>query len=393
MGNAKFFRGASGPAIFIGERAGGCFLGGVRWVFPVLVLWFLAIAEAAAGGWRLALPGWEYEFPRDHGSHPDFRTEWWYFTGNLESETGSEFGYQLTFFRQGVVEPGVAVPEGSRFVQRDVKFAHFAVSDIAAQKFHHFQKLARGAFGEAGFDGKERLAWIDGWECRRTGMHDFRLRAEEGDVAVDLQLVAERGPVFHGSDGVSQKAQGEGRASHYYSLTRLRTEGTVRLGEQTHAVRGWTWFDHEWATNQLAAHQSGWDWFSLQFDDGSDLMLFQIRTKDGGRDEYSSGTLVDESGEILAIPCEEFSLEPVRWWKSEKSGGHYPVEWKVRIPKLKMEFTVRARFDAQELVAEPFSYWEGAVAAEGVRDGAPVQAKGYLEMTGYAGRIVGMQAE
>jgi len=198
-------------------------LGGVRWVFPVLVLWFLAIAEAAAGGWRLALPGWEYEFPRDHGSHPDFRTEWWYFTGNLESETGSEFGYQLTFFRQGVVEPGVAVPEGSRFVQRDVKFAHFAVSDIAVQKFHHFQKLARGAFGEAGFDGKERLAWIDGWECRRTGMHDFRLRAEEGDVAVDLQLVAERGPVFHGSDGVSQKAQGEGRGSHYYSLTRLRT--------------------------------------------------------------------------------------------------------------------------------------------------------------------------
>jgi len=369
----------------------GGFFWGVRLLFLVLVL--LACSGALRAEWRAALPGWTYEFPRDHGSHPDFKTEWWYFTGNLQSEAGAEFGCQLTFFRQGVVEPGTAVPEGSRFLQRDVKFAHFAVSDIGAQKFHHFQKLARGAFGEAGFDGKGRLAWIDGWECRLEGVHDFRLRAEEGDVAVDLRLVAERGPVFHGADGVSQKAEGEGRASHYYSLTRLRTEGTVRVGGVEHAVRGWTWFDHEWATNQLAAHQTGWDWFSLQFEDGSDLMLFQIRTKDGGRDRFSSGTLVDGSGEVVPVGFGDFSLEPVRWWKSGKSGGNYPVEWKVGIPKAGMEFTVRARFDAQELAAEPFSYWEGAVVAEGTRAGEPIKARGYLEMTGYAGRIVGMQAQ
>lgn len=361
--------------------------------FPLtLLVLIFAWAMTAFAEWRTALPGWNYRFPADHGTHPDFKTEWWYFTGNLKSTDGLDFGYQLTFFRQGVIEPGRAIPE-SNFLQRDMKFAHFAVSDIGAKKFHHFQKISRGAFSEAGFEDGERLAWIDDWSCELIGPHDFRLHAEDGEVTIDLRLHSKREPVIHGRDGVSQKSEGIGRASHYYSLTRLETDGTIRIGKTTHTVSGLTWFDHEWATNQLAAHQSGWDWFSLQFDNGAELMIFQIRKKDGGRDTFSSGTWIASDGSSTKIDLADFDLEPIDWWKSPDSKARYPTAWKISVPSKKLALTVRARFPGQELAAEPFSYWEGAVAAEGQLDGAPIQGKGYLEMTGYAGGIVGMQAK
>ena len=357
-----------------------------------LFLVVLTGAATAFAEWRVSLPGWNYEFPRDHGAHTDFKTEWWYFTGNLESQDGEDFGYQLTFFRQGIIEPGREIP-ASNFLQRDMKFAHFAVSDISSKKFHHSQKLARGAFGEAGFEEGDRLAWIDRWSCQRIGPHDFHLLASYGDVSVDLTLRSQRDPVIHGKNGVSQKSEGEGRASHYYSLTRMATTGTVQIGKKIHSVSGLTWFDHEWATNQLAANQSGWDWFSLQLEDGSDLMLFQIRTKEGGRDPYSSGTFVSQTGESQKIRLADFDLAPVDWWTSPHTKARYPVAWKISIPSRKLDLTVRARFQDQELASQPFSYWEGAVSAEGTCHGQPVKGKGYLEMTGYSGRIVGMQAE
>lgn len=358
----------------------------------LLLLLAILLPAAALAEWRVSLPGWTPRFPEDHGAHTDFKTEWWYFTGNVESEDGREFGYQLTFFRQGVIDPAQETP-ASRFIQRDVKFAHFAVSDIDSKKFHHFQKLARGAFGEAGFDDGPRLAWIDSWTCERIGLHDFRLTADGDGTAIDLTLRSKRDPVWHGRDGVSQKSEGEGRASHYYSLTRLETTGTIRIGDQTHRVSGLSWFDHEWATNQLAAHQTGWDWFSLQFENGGELMLFQIRTRDGGRDPYSSGTWISADGKTQKIRREDFELEPIEWWKSPKTGGRYPVAWTISIPSQAVDLVVRARFPAQELDSEPFSYWEGAVAAEGTLGAEPLRGKGYLEMTGYAGGIVGMQAK
>lgn len=349
-------------------------------------LFFVFSAMPANADWRAALPGWTYEFPRDHGSHPDFKTEWWYFTGNLRARGEQEFGYQLTFFRQGVADSSRSLP-GSRFIQRDVKFAHFAVSDISRKEFHHFQKLSRGAFGEAGFDEGLRTAWIDDWSCERTGLHAFHLLASQGKVSVDLHLNSSRAPIMHGRDGVSQKSAGEGRASHYYSLTRMSTNGTIRLDGVEYLVEGWTWFDHEWATNQLAANQSGWDWFSLHFEEGGELMLFQIRTNTGGRDEFSSGTFVDAEGKDHKIENSDFSLEATEWWTSKDSKAKYPVAWKLKIPKFNLDLIVRARFSDQELSAAPFSYWEGAVSVQGTRKG-----RGYLEMTGYAGRIVGMQA-
>lgn len=350
------------------------------------------VGQTDMAGWKLSLPGWKYEFPRDHGNHPGFKTEWWYFTGNLKAGDGREFGYQLTFFRQGIRPLDQRTPTASRFVVNDVPFVHFAISDLDSGKFYHSQLLNRGAFGEAGFADGERLAWVEGCEVRLRGDGGFDLVGQADGFALNLRLSQAKPPIFHGADGVSQKAEGVGRASHYYSLTRLESEGTVTLGNETVGVSGLSWFDHEWATNQLSSGQTGWDWFSLQFRDGSELMIFQIRTADGGRDPYSSGTFIDSDGTVTAVKNSDFSLDPGRIWRSDRTGAEYPLEWTLVVPSLELELTIDARMDAQELVLDPISYWEGSVQATGSRRGKPVAGTGYLEMTGYAGPIVGMQA-
>lgn len=364
-------------------------LGNGRAIFAAAIL--LGCGAAAAGEWLQALPGWDYQFPGDHGSHPGFKTEWWYFTGNLRADNGQDFGYQLTFFRQGVREPG-SPASASRFVVDDMKFAHFAVTEISGDRFHHSQKFSRGAYGEAGFGDGNRMAWIQDWTGERTGTNDFHLRAKAGDVSVDLKLAASKLPVIHGRNGVSQKADGPGRASHYYSLTRLATEGSITIRGKSLAVSGTSWFDHEWATNQLADGQKGWDWFSLHFDDGTELMLFQIRTEGKIRDPHSAGTFVFEDGSDLKIGDAGFELEPVAWWRSGETGAQYPLEWRLSVRALELDVTIKARLKNQELTEKPFAYWEGAVEAEGYRMGKPVSARGYLEMTGYAGKIVGLHA-
>jgi len=359
-----------------------------------LLLWLalLAAVPAARADWRLALPGWQYAFPRDHRDHPDFKTEWWYFTGNLTAADGREFGFQLTFFRQGVRPPDQDLIPLSRFVTRDLKLAHFALTDLATGKFSYFQKISRGAYGEAGFDDGPRLAWNDDWSVEWLGEDAFRLRAKADGVALDLTARAAKPPVIHGTNGVSAKAAGEGRASHYYSFTRLATQGEIVLGGTRLPVTGQTWFDHEWATNQLAPGQVGWDWLSLQFDDGSELMLFQIRREAGGRDEHSSGTFIDAKGGVTPIADADFTLQPTGTWKSPHSGAEYPVAWNVTIPRLNFLAEVHAAQPDQELRLSPVSYWEGAVRATGTRAGKLLTGKGYLELTGYAGRVVGLQA-
>ncbi len=349
----------------------------------------VGLAEEADPSWALALPGWEYEFPRDHHSHPDFKTEWWYFTGNLTGEDGRDYGYQLTFFRQGV-QRGVG-PE-TRFAVEDIKLAHFAVTDLSRREFRFGQRVSRGAFGEAGFNDGDRVAWIDEWELKLDDGGAFVLRAEEEDVALALRLIPRKPPVFHGENGVSQKAEGAGRASHYYSFTRLEAVGTLTLAGRAIGVRGWSWFDQEWATNQLTEEQTGWDWVSLQLDDGTELMVFQIRLREGGRDPFSHGTWIDKEGGTTPVKHEDFFLEPGRTWRSPDTGGEYPMEWTVSIPRLGLELQVEAAMDEQELVLEPIAYWEGSVRVRGMRDGQPVQGRGYVEMTGYGGGLVGLQA-
>ena len=348
--------------------------------------------EPAGDSWRVSLPGWNYVFPRDHGSHPDFKTEWWYFTGNLKSDTGREFGYQLTFFRQGVRPPSERPVAASRFVVDHVQFVHFAISDISRGRFFFDQDLTRGAFGEAGFSDGERLAWIGRCSLVLLPGGGFRIVGASSELSLDLELHSAKPVVFHGAEGVSQKAAGPGRASHYYSFTRLLSKGSLSVEGEKFAVTGTSWYDHEWATNQLTADQVGWDWFSLQFDDGSELMLFQIRTKEGGRDPFSGGTYVRADGSSVAVRNEDFVLTPGRTWQSKSTSATYPVEWNLKIVKLDLDIDIAARLDTQELVLAPISYWEGSIRAVGKHSGKPVSGLGYLEMTGYAGPIVGMQA-
>ena len=344
-----------------------------------------------AADWKTAEPGWEYEFPRDHRIHPEFKTEWWYFTGNLFDDSGARFGYELTFFRHGIRPLAQRDPQLSRFVVDDLKFAHFTITDVAGKQFRFTEKTSRGAFGEAGFDRGNQLAWLDDWVLTHKGEHEFALIASMPGASLRLQLRSTKSPVIHGANGISAKASVPGYASHYYSLTRLVTTGELMLDGKAHAVRGESWFDHEWASNQLAPGQVGWDWFSVQFEDGSELMLYQMRLENGAADPASSGTLIAADGTSTHLPGNAFRLTPLRRWKSKKTGANYPIAWRVELPGQQLQFTVTAVLDDQELALKPLVYWEGAIDVEGTREGKPIKGRGYLELTGYAGPLHGLQ--
>ena len=358
----------------------------------LLLLPMLAASAAGPEDWRRAEPGWRYEWPRDHAVHADFKTEWWYFTGNLHAEDGRRFGYQLTFFRQGVRAPGRRETARSRFVVDDLKFGHFTVTDVNARRFHFSQQLLRGAFGEAGFGGSERTAWLGDWSLAIGGDGTMQLRAVEGGRSLDLRLESTKPWAVHGEGGLSVKAEAPGHASHYYSGTRMRSRGTLRIDGTTFTVEGASWFDHEWATNQLAPGQAGWDWFSVQFDDGTELMIYRLRKKDGTVDGASSGSFIAADGAVRHLRASELRLEPSRHWQSPKTKGRYPLEWHIAVPALGLDLTVSTPLDSQELVLEPVSYWEGMIDVKGTREGRPVRGDGYLELTGYAGEVVGLSA-
>ncbi|HMJ05047.1 MAG TPA: lipocalin-like domain-containing protein, partial [Chthoniobacterales bacterium] len=351
----------------------------------------LAAGFALAADWQIAEPGWRYESPRDHHAHLSFKTEWWYFTGNLSDATGRRFGYQLTFFRQGILPPDERKPELSRFVVRDLKFAHFTVTDVAARQFHFIQKTSRGAFGEAGFDEGDRLAWLDSWSLRLDEDGAFHLTAASADATIDLRLVSLKPPAVHGTGGLSRKASGEGHASHYYSLTRLGTEGQIRMGAEAFGVTGESWFDHEWATNQLSPQQVGWDWISLHLDDGTELMLYRMRLENREADASSSGTFIAADGTTTHLPLASFQMNPSAFWQSDATGAKYPIAWKIDVPEKGLHFSVRAVLQNQELALLPLAYWEGAIEMNGTRDGKPIKGRGYLELTGYAGPLRELQ--
>ena len=346
--------------------------------------WALGALFCVAAGWQAAVPDWRYEFPRDHHLHEKFKTEWWYYTGNLTNERGRRFGYELTFFRQGIRPVTEGNATTSRFVVDDLKFAHFAVTDAAGKKFLFHEKASRGSFGEAGFGADHRLAWIDSWNLKLNGDGSFDLAAEATDTAIQLHLVAQKQPVIHGRRGISQKAEGDGHASHYYSITRLATTGRLRAGNEDFEATGESWFDHEWATNQLAPRQAGWNWVSAQLDDQSELMLYQMRLTNDGIDPISSGTFVRADGSSVTLTSADFQMTPETFWQSEATKANYPIGWRIAIPKEQLAFTLRPVMPNQELALDPLIYWEGAFDLEGTRGGKPIHGHGYLELTGYA---------
>src|SRR5438067_4008480 len=355
---------------------------------PARVLLFAAIATTfIAADWKIAEPGWRYEFPRDHHAHREFKTEWWYFTGNLFDADGHRFGYELTFFRHGIQRAADRDPNASRFIVDDLKFAHFAITDVGGQQFRFEQKTSRGAFGEAGFDDRQRLAWIDNWSLTSKSDGIFELTASGAAGAIHLDLRPAKPAVVHGENGVSVKGTGGASASHYYSIPRLETTGSLTVNGKTCALRGESWFDHEWSSSQLAKGQVGWDWFCLQWEDGAELMLYRMRLENGQRDSSSSGTWIAPDGTATHLRATDFQATPIASWKSKATAAEYPIGWRIVLPAQGLDFTIKAALEDQELKLGPITYWEGAIDANGRRDGKEIKARGYLELTGYAGQF------
>lgn len=343
----------------------------------------LLILPALGAQYRTALPGYRYEFPRDHFNHSDFQTEWWYYTGNLRSTDGHRFGFELTFFRQAVDrDPAKA----ATWDVHDLYLAHLALSDLDGGQFYHAERTNRAGPGLAGISEKDNRIWNGNWQIRWQG-REQKLEAVDERFELHFTLRSEKPPVIHGENGVSRKAEGAGRASHYISLTRLAAEGRIEFAGKTFDIAGLAWMDHEFFTHQLQAGQAGWDWLSLELDDRTELMLFRIRRSDGSIDPYSAGTFVDAQGTSTHLRVNEFTLQPVGdTFTSSITHAVYPIQWKITVPKLGIELEAQTPLPSQELASVTKlapSYWEGAITLAGHKGGSPLNGVGYLEMTGY----------
>ncbi|MDH3908758.1 MAG: carotenoid 1,2-hydratase [Gammaproteobacteria bacterium] len=323
----------------------------------------------------------EFMFPEDHGPHPEFRNEWWYVTGNLDDEDGERFGFELTIFRFALA-PSVAA-SNSAWRTNQVYIAHLAVTDADNERFYVAQRYSRGAVGLAGAQALPFRVWIDDWEMgEKAETGAWHLIADDEDFGIDLELRALKPPALNGVDGLSQKSADPANASYYYSITRLQTEGSLRIGENDYTVSGLSWLDREWSTSALAADQVGWDWFALHLDDGSDLMIYGLRLQDGTRDPASAGTFVDADGVTTHLTNDDVEISVLEEWSSPE-GGSYPSRWLLRVPRFGLELNVTPVISDQELFTT-VRYWEGAVDVAGERDLRPVEGRGYVELTGYA---------
>ena len=342
-------------------------------------------------GWRQAVGPWKWAFPRDHGSHPEFRTEWWYFTGNLLGTTGERFGYQLTFFRQGVAQK--AGDPANPWSIRDVYLAHFTLTDVSRNKFWYAERLSRKGPGLADASEQGMDVRLLNWSAKMQG-NVISLSARHQGMELALRLTARKPIVFHGDKGLSQKGPAEGQASYYFSYTDLDVRGHIKTpaSDKAFDVQGTSWFDHEFGSNQLASNQVGWDWFSLHLSDGHDLMIYFMRRTDGSVEPTSSGILVTPTGTARYLSLSDINVEVLDRWKSPKSGGEYPARWRIKVRPENIELVVSPLVAAQELVTEGstrITYWEGAVYGAGRAAGREVTCEGYVEMTGYAGSLAG----
>ena len=353
---------------------------GLLWLPVVLVL-----HSSFASDFRTAEPGYDFEFPRDHGAHEDYRTEWWYYTGHLTTASGRRFGFELTFFRVGVV-PQDELPAVSRWDLHDLALAHFALTDIDGKRFRYHEKTNRASpFTAAAATGFLDV-FNEGWKAATTADGSWRLLASEAGDAIDLTLRSRKAPVVHGENGVSIKAPAAGYASHYYSMTRLLVSGSVTANGKLERCNGMAWMDHEFGSSALRENQQGWDWFSVQLDNDTELMLYQIRRIDGSPDFTSSGSLVTSDGQVIHIRYDQMKITPVRRWRSRLNGATYPMGWRIAVPSLRLNLSIEPYLEDQELVtgaSTQVTYWEGAVRASGSLENNAVEGKGYVEMTGY----------
>jgi predicted secreted hydrolase len=347
----------------------------------------VAEVEAPVGFQRAEGPR-KWVFPRDFGPHPEYQTEWWYYTGNLESETGERFGYQLTFFRRALLPAEERAERDSAWAADQIYMAHFALSDILGREHYTYERFTRGAAGLAGAVAEPYQVWLEDWQVTQIAEGQYQLKAKQDEVALDLILEDLKGPILHGDLGYSQKGPQAGNASYYYSQTRLRSSGNVQTSQGSHKVSGLSWKDHEFSTSALSEGQVGWDWFSIQLDNKSELMVFQIRREDGSIDSFSSGTWINQEGEKIHLSQEQFDIRVREYWRSSSSGADYPSEWRVDIPQLDLSLTIKPYLADQEMDVS-YIYWEGAVEVNGNLKNVPISGSGYVELTGYAGSMEG----
>ena len=353
------------------------------------VLTVVAIAAVGVGeaAWKEAAPGYTYVFPRDHASHPDYKVEWWYYTGNVAAKDGRRFGYQVTFFRVGVDQTPV---NPSRWAIRDLFMTHLAVSDVSQQQYRYAERLSRGGPGVAGADVDRYRVWNEDWTASLDAQGRHVLHASDKGTGLNLVLDEGKSPAIHGLGGISQKGAQAGNASHYYSLTRMPTRGTISVDGERVEVAGESWMDHEFGTSFLEPGQQGWDWLSIQLADGRDLMLYQLRRGDGSRDPRSSGTLVSVDGRATHLAVDDFTLAPAGATYQSANGAVYPMAWTVTVPSQALTLRVTTPLETQELSLEGSTgvfYWEGVIDIAGKSGGKAVSGRGYLEMTGYHGSM------
>ena len=342
-------------------------------------------------GFRRAYLPREFKFPADHGSHPEYQTEWWYFTGNLASAEGREFGFQLTFFRFGLSPADRAVSASevasrvrSRWRANQIYMAHFALTDVQGQRFYSAEKFQREALHMAGAQANPFAVWLGPWRAASlTGqptLWPLRLSASTSEFALNLTVRAAKPLVRNGDRGLSRKNAVAGNASYYYSFTRLPAAGTVTVAGTAYDVGGLAWMDREWSTSALAPDQAGWDWFALQLSDGSDLMVYFLRRKDGSIDPFSAGSLVNAHGAVTKLSAQDLRLRVREHWTSSRGGVVYPAGWRLRTPTLDLEISPKV---SDQEMHHSVRYWEGAVKVHGRSATGPVSGHGYVELAGY----------
>jgi predicted secreted hydrolase len=340
--------------------------------------------EAADGFARATTPR-DFSFPADHGSHPDYRTEWWYFTGNLTTETGRHFGFELTFFRYALAPPAARPAGVSSWRSEQLWMAHLALTDSANGRFTARERLTRGALGLAGAEPDPLHVWLKDWSAVGLGADgdlSLRLEARDDDVALALNLTATVPPVLQGVRGLDAKGAGVGNASYYYSIPRLEAQGEVTVDGESFPVTGLAWLDREWSTSSLEPGTAGWDWFALQLSDGSDLMFYRLRTTRGEASSFSGGTWIGADGVRTRLAANDVTLTALDYWTSDATGVRYPVAWRLGVEKVGVALEIRPYLENQELDLS-VRYWEGAVRADGAGPNGPLTAQGYLELAGY----------
>ncbi len=342
-------------------------------------------------GYRSVTGPCNLTFPKDHGAHPGYRVEWWYYTGNLEAFCGDRFGFQLTFFRVQPDPPGVerSWPERpSAWRTQQIYLAHTAVSDLNRSRFLYDERIARGALGLAGTEQgpSATRVFVGDWSTQLSEV-THQLKARNARFSLDLSCTPAKPPVLHGDRGYSRKGDQPDEASCYYSFTRLKTSGTLNLKGEAYQVQGTSWMDHEFSTASLAKDIRGWDWFSIQLSNDMELMIYLLRLDQGGYHPASGGTLISRSGRSRHLRLDDFAVEVLDRWKSRRTEALYPSRWKLRIGPNDIELRLKSNQEDQELVtrrATRIVYWEGSVSAIGSAAGEDVEGVGYVEMTGYA---------